>query len=122
MNGLRQGQQVLATRMSEVEECISVQMYSDTIRHCLMRLDQHATDLEDLRERMRTHEWYHDLSEQESDDETQRTHTHAEEQGADAENRSGVENRPINRDTRRPRNAAQQHRAPRIMNQEHPNA
>ena len=65
---------------------------------------------------MRTQEWYHDLSEQESDDETQRIHTYAEGQGADAESHSGIESRPINRDRLRPRNAAQQRRAPRMMN------
>ena len=55
---------------------------------------------------MRIQEWYHDLSEQESDDEIQRILARAEGQEVNAENRSGVENRPTNRDRRRPRNIA----------------
>ena len=136
VNGLCEGQQVLATRISEVGERISVQhvrefmrrilhiesrvgstggVIGDTIRHCLIRLRQHAADLDDLRERMRTQEWYHDLSEQESDDEVQRMLARAEGQGTGAENRPSVENRPINRDRCRPRNAAQPRRVPRMM-------
>ena len=35
----------------------------ETVRNCLARLDGQAADLEDLRARLRTQEWYHDLSE-----------------------------------------------------------
>ena len=56
-----------------------------------MRLDSHAADLEDLRDRMRTQEWYRDLSEQESNDEIQKILARAEGQGVNAENRSSVE-------------------------------
>ena len=62
-----------------------------------MRLDSQAADLEDLRERMRTQEWYHDLSEQESDDEVQQRLTRAERLGVNAESQSGAENRSTNR-------------------------
>ena len=88
--GLREGQWALATRISEVEKCISVhhvrefmhrllQLESrlgntggtigDTLRNCVMKLDQCTAETEDLRARMREQEWYHDLSDQESDDE-----------------------------------------------------
>ena len=74
MAGLSEGQRALATRLSEVEECISVHhvrefmrrlmqlesrmgnsggIISDTLRHCLMKVDQCAADLNDLRVRMR---------------------------------------------------------------------
>ena len=74
--GLREGQHMLATRLTEVEECISVHnvrelvrrimriesqidstggVMGETIRNCLMRLDGQAADLEDLRDRMREH-------------------------------------------------------------------
>ena len=43
-----------------------------------MRLDSHAADLEDLRDRVRTQDWYHDLSEQESDAEIERILARAE--------------------------------------------
>ena len=111
MYGLREGQQMLATRMNEVEECISVHsvrefmgcimliesriggtggVIGEAIRNCFMTLDSQAADLEDLRDRMRTQEWYHDLSEQESDDEAQRRLTRAEGHGVNAENQSGL--------------------------------
>ena len=69
LRGLREGQQVLATRISEVEECISVHhvrefmrrimqiesrigstggVIGDTLRHCLIRLDQCTASLDDL--------------------------------------------------------------------------
>ena len=132
--GLREGQHMLATRLNEVEECISVHnvreftrrimriesrigstggVIGETVRTCFMRLDSQAADLEDLRERMRTQEWYHDLSEQEGDDEVQQRLTCAEGQGVNADNQSGAENRSINR--RRTRNNAPQRRAPRMM-------
>ena len=135
--GLHEGQQVLATRISQVEECISAHhvlefmrrimqtesrigniggIIGDTLRHCLMRLDQCTADLEDLRDRVREQEWYHGLSEQESDDEIQRILARTEGQDTGAENRRSAENRPINRDRRRPRMTAQQRRAPSVMN------
>ena len=81
---LHEGQRALSTRISEVEECISVHhirefvhrlmqlesrmgntggIIGDTLRHCLMKLNQCTADLEDLRARMREEDWYHDLSE-----------------------------------------------------------
>ena len=55
---------------------------------------------------MRTQEWYHDLSEQGSDDEVQQRLARAEGQEANVENQSGAENRPATR--RRTRANAQQ--------------
>ena len=43
----------------------------DTLRQCVMRIEEHDADLEDLRARMREQDWYHDLSERESDEEIQ---------------------------------------------------
>ena len=91
--GARERQAALASRISEVEECINVHyvreyvrrimiieerigptggVIGETLRQCMVRLDQNADDLKDLRERMRAQVWYHNLSEQESDDEIQR--------------------------------------------------
>ena len=100
--GLREGQRALSTRLAEVEECISVQnvrefmhrimrleaqiggnhggVVGETIRSCLTRLDGQAVELEDLRRRLRTQEWYHDLSEQGSDEEIQQIVSRAEGQ------------------------------------------
>ena len=50
----------------------------ETIRNCLVRLDGQAADLEDLRARIRAQDWYHDLSEQGSDDEIQQRLAQAE--------------------------------------------
>ena len=66
----------------------------ETIRTCLAQLDGQAADLEDLRARLRTQEWYHDLSEQGSDEEIQQIVARAEGQEANVENQSGTENRP----------------------------
>ena len=52
---------------------------------------------------MRTQDWYHDLSEQESDDETQQTTGRAE-----TEHDSDAENRPASRNRRRHRLTVQQ--------------
>ena len=80
----------------------------ETVRSCLARLDGQAADLEDLRARLRTQEWYHDQSEQGSDEEIART----EGQEANGENQSGTESRPSV--IRRTRNNAPQRRAPRV--------
>ena len=91
--GLREGQEALSTSISEIEECITVHhvceymrriiliesrigdngggVIGETLRQCQVRLDQCAAGLTDLRERMRTQDCYHDVTEQESDEETQ---------------------------------------------------
>ena len=131
---LREGQRMLTTRLAEVEECSSVQntrelmhritrletqtggihggVFGETIRSCLMGLDGQAAELEKLRARVRARDWYHDLSEQESDEETRRIVARAEGQEANVENHSGVENHPFAR--RRVRNNAPHRRAPRM--------
>ena len=67
--------------------------------------------MEELRARLRTQEWYHDLSEQGSDEEIQMG-AQSEDQGANGENQPGTENRSSAR--RRARNNAPQRRAPRM--------
>ena len=75
VRGLREGQEALSTRISDIEECITVHnvceyvrhiilieshignsggVIGETLRHCQVRLDQYAARLTDLRERMRT--------------------------------------------------------------------
>ena len=67
--GLREGQEALSTRISEIEGCITVQhvreymgriiesrignsggVIGETLRQCQLRLDQYAACLTDLRE------------------------------------------------------------------------
>ena len=83
----------------------------ETLRQCQVRLGQYAAGLTDLRERMRTQDWYHDLSEQESDDEIQQILGRAE-----TEHDNDAENRPVNRNRRRQRLTVQQRRTARAMN------
>ena len=134
VRGLREGQEASSTRISEVEECITVHhvreymchiiliesrignsggVIGETLRQCQVRLDQYAAGLTDLRERMRTQDWYHDLSEQESDDGIQQILVRAE-----TEHDNDAENRPVNRNRRRQRLTAQQRRTARAMNHE----
>ena len=138
VSGLREGQRSLIARISEVEECVSAQnmrefvrriilietrlgnccgVIGEAIRNCIMRLDRHKADLDDLRARMRTQDWYRDLSEQKSDEEMQRMLARAEGQGVNAENQSGIENRSNCRHRRSPKNHAPQGRIPRTMNE-----
>ena len=87
----------------------------ETIRSCLTRLDSQAANLEDLQARLRTQEWYHDLSEQGSDEEIQQILARSEGQEANGENQLGTESRPSTR--RRARNNAPQRRAPRMKSE-----
>ena len=84
----------------------------ETIRGCHMRLDGQAAVLEELQARIRARDWYHDLSEQEHDEEIRQIASRAEGQEANVENQSGVENRPFVR--RRVRNHAPQRQAQRL--------
>ena len=126
--GLREGQRTLTTRIAEVEECVSVQnlrefmrritrleaqvggnhggVLGETIRACHLRLDSQTAVLEELQARIRAQGWYHDLSEQESDEEIRQIVSRAEGQETNVDNQSGVENRPFVR--RRARNHAPQ--------------
>ena len=128
---LREGPEALCTRIREVEECITVHhvheymrriiliesriggsdgLRSEILRQCQVRFEQCAADLTDLRDRMRTQNWYHDLSEQESDDEIQRMLDRAEN-----EHDNGTENRPVRNNRRRHRLTVQQRRTARAM-------
>ena len=132
--GLREGQRTLTTRIAEVEDCISVQnlrefmrrimrleaqvggnhggVLGEAIRACHLRLDGHNVAMQEFQVRIRARDWYHDLSEQESDEEIRQIVSRAEGQETNAENQPGMENRPLGR--RRVRNNASQRRTQRV--------
>ena len=83
----------------------------EAIRACHLRLDNHNAMLDDFYARMRTQDWYHDLSERESEEEGQQAIARAEGQDANGENQPGAENRPLSR--RGIRNDAPQRRVQR---------
>ena len=131
--GLREGQRALTARLTEMEECTSVQtlrefmtkilrletlvcgdhggIIGEAIRACNMRLDNHKATMDDFYARIRTQEWYHDLSEQESEEEMQQSVAQNEGHDTNAENQPGVENRLPGR--RRIRSHAPQRRIQR---------
>ena len=128
--GLREGQRTLTTRIAEVEDCISVQnlrefmrrimrleaqvggnhggVLGEAIRACHLRLDSQAAAIEEFQAKLGAQDWYHDLSEQESDEEIRQIVSRAEGREVNVDNQPGVENRPIGR--RRARNHAPQRR------------
>ena len=86
--GLREGQDTLSNRIRRFEESVSLRQVDDSLnriarletsvghgrigeslRDCRVRMSQLETGLACLENRMRTQDWYHDLSEQESSDE-----------------------------------------------------
>ena len=77
----------------------------EAIRACHVR----NAMMNDFHARIRARDWYHDLSEQENDEE--QIVARAEGQEANGQNQSGIENRPFIR--RRARNHASQRRAQR---------
>ena len=77
-----------------------------------MRLDKQTAAIEDFQATIRARDWYRDLSEQESDEESRHSVSRAEGQEANVENQPGVENRPLGR--RRARNHAPQRRTQRV--------
>ena len=128
--GLREGQRALTARLTEMEECTSIQtlrefmnrimrlealvcgdhggVIGEAIRACNRRLDNHKATMDDFHARIRTQGWYHDLSEQESDEEMQQSVARSEGHDTNAENQPGMENRPLSR--RRIRSHAPQRR------------
>ena len=110
--GIREDHRDILARLNEVEECATVHTLREfmskicrleamftgedggaifgAIRACNGRIDSQKNALEDIRARIRTQDWYHDISEQEEDEEM--------------ENQLEVENRSSNR--RRPRGHA----------------
>ena len=131
--GLREGQRALTARLTEVEACSSIQtlrefrrrimrleaqvggnhggVLGEAIRACHLRLDNPNAIMDDFHARIRTQDWYHDLSEQESEEEIQQAVARAEGQDANDENQPGAESRPLGR--RRARNHAPQRRVQR---------
>ena len=65
----------------------------EAIRACNLRLDSHKAIMGDFHDRIRTQEWYHDLSEQGSEDEMQQATARNEGRDSNGENQPGVENR-----------------------------
>ena len=114
--GLREGHRALIARLTEIEECASVHtlrefmtkilrleslvcgeqggIVGEAIRACNRRLDSHKATMDDFYARIRIQDWYHDLSEQEDDEETQQSTTRAEGHDTNAENQPGVEESP----------------------------
>ena len=81
------------------------------IRACNLRLHNHKATMDDFYARIRTQEWHHDLSEQESEEDMQQSIARDEGHDTNAENQPGVENRPPSR--RRLRSHAPQRRIQR---------
>ena len=127
--GLREGQRTLTTRIAEVEDCISAQnlrefmrrimrleaqvggnhggVLGEAIRACHLRLDNQNAMMEEFQARIRARDWCHDLSEQESDEEIRRIVARAEDQEANVEHRSGVENRLLDAEQEITRHSAE---------------
>ena len=66
----------------------------EAIRACNRRLDNHKATMDDFYARIRIQDWYHDLSEQEDEEESQQSAIRAAGHDTNAENQPGVENRP----------------------------
>ena len=130
--GIREDHRALVTRLTEVEECASMHtlrefmsqihrlesmlsgehggVMGEAIRACNRRLDNHQATMDDFYARISTQDWYHDLSDQEENEENRLSTRDA---NANAENQSGMENRPPGR--RRTRGQAPQRRFQRTM-------
>ena len=55
-------------------------MLGEAIRACNLRVENHNAMMDDFHARIRTQDWYHDLSEQESEEEMQRAGARSEGQ------------------------------------------
>ena len=86
-------------------------MLGEAIRACNLRIDNQNAMMDDFHARIRTQDWYHDVSEQESEEEMQQAGVRNESRDANGENQPGTENRPPGR--RRMRNHAPQCRVQR---------
>ena len=117
--GRREDHRAIIERLNEVEECATVHtlrefmskicrleamffgedggVIFEAIRACNRRIDSHKNTLDDFYARIMTQDWYHDISDQEEDEEM--------------ENQPGIENRSSGR--RRPRGHAPQRRTMR---------
>ena len=124
--GIWEEHRALVTCLTKVEECASVhtlrefmsKIYrlesmlsgEEAIRACNRRLDNHRATMDDFYARISTQDWYHDLSNQEDNEESRLSTRDA---NANAENQPGVESRPLGR--RRARGQAPQRRFQRTM-------
>ena len=80
----------------------------EAIRACNRRIDSHRATMDDFYARISTQDWYHDLSDQEGNEEVRLSN-----RDTNAENQLGMENRPSGR--RRIRGHAPQRRFQRTM-------
>ena len=71
------------------------EVLGEAIGACHVRLDNQNAMMDDFHARIRARDWYHDLSEQESDEEIRQIVARAEGQEANVENQAGAENRPL---------------------------
>ena len=67
-------QDALTTRMERLETCLSTIMQdqnsdAEATRECQTKMDQRLAQIQRLSNRIRTQDWYHDLSDAESDEE-----------------------------------------------------
>ena len=105
VQGIREDHRAIAARLNEVEECATVHtlreftskicrleaMFAgedggvifEAIRACHRRIDSQKITMDDFYARIRTQDWYHDISDQEEDEEM--------------ENQPGIENRSSGR-------------------------
>ena len=112
--GIREDHRAIVARLNEVEECASINMLrefmtkiqrlesmltgehggviGEAIRVCNRRIDHQQATLDDVHARIRTQDWYHELSDQEEDEEIQLS-----TRNANSEHQSGAENRPVER-------------------------
>ena len=70
-------QAALTTRMERLEDCLSTIMQdqnntAENNRDLQNRMEQFSTQVQRLNDRIRTQDWYHDASEEESHEETER--------------------------------------------------
>ena len=91
VSGLREGQDSLSNRIGRFQESVNLNHVSESLRwiirleesdghgqvalslrECHVRVNHCEASLHDLENRMRTQDWFHDLSEQESSDEIPR--------------------------------------------------
>ena len=115
--GIREDHRAIVARLNEVEECATVHtlrefmskicrleamfigedggVIFEAIRACNRRIDSQKITMDDSYARIRTQDWYHDISDQEEEEEM--------------ENQPGIENRSSGR--RRPRGHAPHRRA-----------
>ena len=128
--GIREDHRAIVARLNEVEECASVHtlrefmskihrlesmlsgehggVIGEAIRACNRRIDSQRATLDDFYARISIQDWYHDISDQEGDEEVRMSN-----RDTNTENQPGIENRSSGR--RRLRGHVPQRRFQRAM-------